>query len=36
MPRSPDACWGWAPAIRWGQTIADVLADWQARVQQAG
>jgi len=27
---------GWAPAIPWEQTIADVLADWQARVQQAG
>jgi GDP-4-dehydro-6-deoxy-D-mannose reductase len=27
---------GWAPAIPWEQTIADVLADWQTRVQQAG
>ncbi len=26
---------GWAPAIPWEQTIADVLADWQTRVQQA-
>jgi len=23
---------GWSPAIPWEQTIADVLADWQARV----
>jgi GDP-4-dehydro-6-deoxy-D-mannose reductase len=23
---------GWAPAIPWEQTIADVLADWRARV----
>jgi GDP-4-dehydro-6-deoxy-D-mannose reductase len=23
---------GWAPAIAWEQTIADVLADWQGRV----
>ncbi len=23
---------GWAPAIAWEQTIADVLADWQTRV----
>lgn len=26
---------GWAPAIAWERTIADVLADWQARVGQA-
>ncbi len=26
---------GWAPAIPWEQTIADVLADWQARIRQA-
>jgi len=26
---------GWAPAVPWEQTIADVLADWQARVGQA-
>ncbi len=26
---------GWAPAIPWQQTIADVLADWQARIRQA-
>ncbi len=25
---------GWAPRIPWLQTIADVLADWQARVHQ--
>jgi GDP-4-dehydro-6-deoxy-D-mannose reductase len=23
---------GWAPAVPWGQTLADVLADWRARV----
>jgi GDP-4-dehydro-6-deoxy-D-mannose reductase len=22
----------WAPAIAWEQTLADVLADWRARV----
>ncbi len=26
---------GWAPAVAWEQTLADVLADWQARVGQA-
>ncbi len=26
---------GWAPAIAWEQTIADVLADWQTRVGPA-
>ena len=26
---------GWAPAIAWEKTIADVLADWQARVRAA-
>jgi len=26
---------GWAPAIAWEQTIADVLADWQGRVRSA-
>jgi len=26
---------GWTPAIAWERTIADVLADWQARVGQA-
>ncbi len=26
---------GWAPAIPWEQTIADVLADWQARIRKA-
>ncbi len=25
---------GWAPAIAWEQTLADVLADWQERVAQ--
>ena len=24
---------GWAPAIPWAQTLQDVLADWQGRVQ---
>ena len=24
---------GWAPAIPWEQTLADVLADWRARVE---
>lgn len=24
---------GWAPAIAWDQTIADVLADWRRRIQ---
>lgn len=24
---------GWAPAVPWDQTLQDVLADWQARVQ---
>ena len=24
---------GWAPAIPWAQTLADVLADWRTRVQ---
>jgi len=23
---------GWVPAIPWGQTLADVLADWRERV----
>jgi len=26
---------GWAPAIPWEQTVADVLADWQGRVRSA-
>jgi len=26
---------GWAPAIPWDQTIADVLADWRTRVDRA-
>jgi len=26
---------GWAPAIPWEQTIADVLADWRTRVDRA-
>ena len=26
---------GWAPAIPWPQTVADVLADWRVRVQAA-
>jgi len=26
---------GWAPAIPWAQTLHDVLADWQGRVQAA-
>lgn len=27
---------GWAPAIPWEQTLADVLADWRARVESEG
>ena len=23
---------GWAPAIAWTQTLADVLADWRERI----
>ncbi len=28
------AALGWAPAIAWERTLADVLDDWQARVRQ--
>ena len=30
------AALGWAPAIAWDRTLADVLDDWQARVRQGG
>lgn len=30
------AALGWAPAISWERTLADVLDDWQARVRQEG
>jgi GDP-4-dehydro-6-deoxy-D-mannose reductase len=30
------AALGWAPAIGWEQTLADVLADWRARVAEEG